>query len=84
MAPTVATIFLVWNIIVGSSDNVLKPLLMGAGTTVPTLVIFLGAIGGFISSGLVGLFVGAGVVVLGYELFLSWLHADEPEKPAEL
>ena len=83
-SPTVATIFLVWNIIVGSSDNVLKPLLMGAGTTVPTLVIFLGAIGGFITSGLVGLFVGAVVVVLGYELFLSWLHADEPEDSAEV
>jgi predicted PurR-regulated permease PerM len=83
-SPTVATIFLIWNIIVGSSDNVLKPLLMGAGTTVPTLVIFLGAIGGFIASGLVGLFVGAVVVVLGYEVFLSWLHADESEEPSEL
>jgi predicted PurR-regulated permease PerM len=83
-SPTVATIFLVWNIIVGSSDNVLKPWLMGAGTTVPTLVIFLGAIGGFIATGLVGLFVGAVVVVLGYELFLNWLRADEPEESPEI
>jgi predicted PurR-regulated permease PerM len=83
-SPTVATIFLIWNIIVGSSDNVLKPWLMGAGTTVPTLVIFLGAIGGFIATGLVGLFVGAVVVVLGYELFLNWLRADEPEELPEI
>ena len=48
---------ILWTIVllaVGLSDNVLKPLLMGQGSTVPMLVIFLGAIGGFIFSGLIG------------------------------
>ncbi len=82
-SPTIATIFLIWNLIVGMLDNVLKPLLMGQGSSVPTLVIFLGAIGGFLASGLVGLFVGAVIVVLGYELFQSWLHANDDEEPAD-
>jgi predicted PurR-regulated permease PerM len=70
---TIAALFLIWNLVVGLLDNFLKPLLMGKGASVPTLVIFLGAIGGFISMGLIGLFVGAVIVVLGYEMFLIWL-----------
>lgn len=69
----IAVLFLIWNLVVGLLDNILKPLLMGKGASVPTLVIFLGAIGGFISMGLIGLFVGAVIVVLGYEMFLNWL-----------
>ena len=71
----IAVLFLLWNLVVGLLDNILKPLLMGKGASVPTLVIFLGAIGGFISMGLIGLFVGAVIVVLGYEMFLTWLNA---------
>ena len=55
------------------SDNVLKPLLMGKGSTVPMLVIFLGAIGGFIFSGLIGLFTGAIVLSVGYNLIGHWI-----------
>jgi predicted PurR-regulated permease PerM len=40
-------------------------------------VIFIGAIGGFITSGIIGLFVGAVVLVLGYKLFLAWVY-DQP------
>lgn len=76
--PVAASIFLLWNIFVSLIDNILKPILMGQGASVPTLVIFLGAIGGFIAEGLVGLFVGAVIVVMGYELFLTWLNADAP------
>jgi predicted PurR-regulated permease PerM len=55
------------------SDNVLKPLLMGKGSTVPMLVIFLGAIGGFVFSGLIGLFTGAIVLSVGYNLMMNWI-----------
>ena len=58
---------------IGLSDNVLKPLLMGKGSTVPMLVIFLGAIGGFIFSGLIGLFTGAIVLSVGYNLMVHWI-----------
>ena len=60
-------------LVIGLSDNVLKPLLMGKGSTVPMLVIFLGAIGGFIFSGLLGLFTGAIVLSVGYNLMVHWI-----------
>ena len=70
---TNASIFLVWCVIVASVDNVLKPLLLGRGVAVPIAVVFLGAIGGFVAMGLIGLFVGAIVLSVGYKLFLAWL-----------
>ena len=69
-----AVLFMVWSLIVGLSDNFLKPILLGRGVEVPMVVIFLGAIGGFITSGIIGLFVGATILTLGYKLFLAWLH----------
>jgi predicted PurR-regulated permease PerM len=74
---TVGVIFLIWSIIVSSSDMVLKPLLLGRGVDVPMLVILIGAIGGMITSGIVGLFVGAIILALGYKLFGAWLNWGE-------
>ena len=71
-----AIVFAIWCIFVGLIDNVLKPLLMGRGVDVPMLVIFIGAIGGFISYGIFGLFAGAFVFALGYKLFLSWVNEN--------
>jgi len=70
---TKAVTFLIWCIVVGLMDNVLKPLLLGRGVTVPTAVIFVGAMGGFIAMGILGLFVGAIVLSVGYKLCLAWL-----------
>jgi predicted PurR-regulated permease PerM len=69
--------FLVWALFVGVIDNVLKPLLLGRGVRVPMLVIVVGAIGGMISSGIIGLFVGAVVLAVGYELFAEWVSVSE-------
>ncbi len=69
-----AVIFLVWCVFVGVIDNVFKSLLLGRGVAVPMAVIFLGAIGGFIAMGIVGLFVGAVVLSVGYKLFLAWIE----------
>lgn len=68
---------LIWTLLVGSLDNILKPILLGRGVEVPMAIIFVGAIGGFLSSGIIGLFVGAVVLVLGYKLFIAWLE-DQP------
>ncbi len=54
-------------------DNFLKPLVMGRGLPVPMLVIFIGVIGGTITHGLVGLFVGPIILALGYELGRTWV-----------
>jgi predicted PurR-regulated permease PerM len=72
-ATTKAVIFLIWCIIVGLMDNVLKPILLGRGVPVPIAVVFLGAIGGFVAMGIIGLFVGAIVLSVAYKLFLAWL-----------
>jgi predicted PurR-regulated permease PerM len=69
-----AVLFLLWSILLGVSDNVLKPLLMGRGSSSPMLIIFLGAIGGFLYSGIIGLFTGAVVLSLGYNIFMIWLR----------
>jgi predicted PurR-regulated permease PerM len=75
---TKAVIFLIWCAIVGLSDNVLKPVLLGRGVAVPIVVVFLGAIGGFVTLGIIGLFVGAIVLSVGYKLFLAWINAGAP------
>jgi len=59
---------------VGLIDNVLKPFLLGRGLDLPMAVVFIGAIGGMLFSGVIGLFVGAVVLALGYKLFISWLN----------
>jgi predicted PurR-regulated permease PerM len=75
---TVAIIFMIWSIFVSMSDAFLKPLLLGRGVEVPMLIILIGAIGGMIYSGIIGLFVGAVVLALGYELFKAWLKEGQP------
>ncbi len=72
---TVAILFTVWFIISGMSDAALKPLMIGHGLEVPMPVILLGVIGGVIAYGLVGLFVGAVLLAVGYVLFREWLDA---------
>lgn len=69
-----AVIFLVWCVIVGLMDNVLKPIFLGRGAAVPIAVVFLGVLGGFVAMGIVGLFVGAFVLSVGYKLFLAWIE----------
>jgi predicted PurR-regulated permease PerM len=71
-----AVAFLVWNIAVGLLNNVLKPILLAKGVDAPMAVIFVGAIGGMLTYGIIGLFVGAVVMVLGYTLFIAWLKQD--------
>ena len=76
---TPAVIFLVWSLIVSMSDAFLKPLLLGRGVDVPMLAILLGAIGGMIMSGIIGLFVGAVVLALSYKIFQALLVDDALE-----
>ena len=71
-----AVAFLVWNIAVGLMNNVLKPILLAKGVNAPMAVIFIGAIGGMLHYGIIGLFVGAVIMVLGYTLFIAWLKPD--------
>ncbi len=77
---TTAVIFLIWCIIVSGSDAILKPMLLSRGSNIPMLVILLGALGGMAMSGIVGLFVGAVVLSLTYQLFTVWLDSESKEE----
>ena len=62
-------------LLAGAADNVLKPLLLGRGVDAPMPVILLGALGGLAKAGLVGMFVGATVLAIGYQIFMGWVAA---------
>ncbi|RLA51785.1 MAG: AI-2E family transporter [Gammaproteobacteria bacterium] len=81
---TVAVIFMIWSVMVSFMDMVLKPIMLGRGVEAPMLVILLGAIGGMIMSGIIGLFVGAVVLAMGYKLFQAWLVIGEVDADAEI
>ena len=76
-------LFVGWAIVAGFSDNFLRPYLMSRGGDVPLAVIFIGAVGGLLAHGLIGLFVGPVVFALGFRLFQAWVQrphalADQP------
>ena len=66
-------IFTIYMLFVGASDNIMKPMLMGRGIDIPMLVILIGAIGGMILMGLIGLFIGSVIFALAYKLLELWL-----------
>ena len=83
-APVPATIFAVYMLFAAISDNVLKPILLGRGVELPAIIVLFGALGGMIAYGIVGLFLGAVILGLGYTIISDWLQvpadtvADEP------
>ena len=80
VADTLTVVLLaIWLAITLFSDNILKPLLLGRGAPAPMLVVFLGSIGGFITSGFLGLFLGAVILTIGYKLFKVWLESNHDE-----
>jgi predicted PurR-regulated permease PerM len=78
LAAIIDTIIL---LLTGMADNVLKPLMLGRGVDVPMPVILFGALGGMASGGILGMFVGATVLALGYEIFMSWVATTPDSDP---
>ena len=62
--------------VAGLADNVLKPLMLGRGVDAPMPVILLGALGGMAAAGILGMFVGATLLALGYQIFMGWVAAN--------
>lgn len=73
-------IFTIWFVAAGLADNVLKPLLLGRGVKSPMLVILIGAIGGMVTGGMTGLFLGAVLLAMGYEIFMGWINRGVPDE----
>ncbi len=70
-------VFSIYLLVAGLADNILKPLLLGRGVEVPMPVILLGALGGMVSGGIVGMFVGAALLAVGYQIFMDWVNTVE-------
>ncbi|GGP22315.1 AI-2E family transporter [Silvimonas iriomotensis] len=60
-------------LLAGAVDNVLKPLMLGRGVDAPMPVVLMGALGGMVSGGILGMFVGAVMLALGYQIFMDWV-----------
>ena len=73
---TAAVIFTIWTIVWSMADNVLKPMLMGRGIDIPMLVILLGAIGGMMFAGIIGLFIGAVFLAFSYKVFQEMINIE--------
>ena len=70
-----ATAYSVLLFVAGMADNVLKPLMLGRGVDAPMPVILIGALGGMATAGILGMFVGATLLALGYQIFMGWVDA---------
>jgi predicted PurR-regulated permease PerM len=72
-------IFTIYLLVAGLADNVLKPLLLGRGVEAPMPVILMGAMGGMVSGGIIGMFIGAVVLAVGYRIFMDWVGNAEKQ-----
>lgn len=72
--------FTIYFIVGGLSDNVLKPLLLGRGVDAPMPIVLIGALGGMMASGLIGLFLGATLLAVAYRIFMDWVDAPEGDQ----
>lgn len=80
-ASTIGNIsFTLFFVLSGLSDNVLKPILLGRGVDAPMPVILIGALGGMVTAGFIGLFLGAILLAIGYKVFMGWV--DNGQYPA--
>jgi len=80
---TPAIIFTIYAVIVSMSDSFLKPILLGKGLQTPMLVILIGALGGMMLQGILGLFIGPVVLALGYQLYNTWVSEGIVEEKIE-
>ena len=76
-------VFTIFFLVAALADNVLKPMLLGRGVDAPMPVILIGALGGMITAGFIGLFIGAVLLAVGYQVFMGWVDED-PHGEAEL
>jgi predicted PurR-regulated permease PerM len=77
------SVITVYLLIAGLADNILKPVLLGRGVNVPMPVILIGALGGMVGMGLIGLFLGSVVLAVGYQLLWAWVDHDKARTETE-
>jgi predicted PurR-regulated permease PerM len=73
-------VYSIYLVVAGMADNVLKPMLLGRGVDAPMPVILIGALGGMVSNGIIGMFIGAVLLAVGYQVFMEWVnYTDEDD-----
>lgn len=77
-ASTATIVFAIYLFVAGLVDNVLKPLLLGRGVNVPMPVVLIGALGGMVTGGVIGLFIGPVLLAVSYQLFWQWVNDQAP------
>jgi len=72
---------LLWGALaVGSADNIIKPYFISRGSDLPFILVFLGALGGVISFGFLGIFLGPTLLAVGYNIIRDWTRVDNTLK----
>ena len=75
---TWGTVLLVWSCVVGTMDNVIRPVLIRMGADLPMILILTGVIGGLIAFGMIGLFIGPVLLAVSWRLYDAWVHEVPP------
>jgi predicted PurR-regulated permease PerM len=78
-----AIVYSVLLFVSGMADNILKPLMLGRGVDAPMPVVLLGALGGMATAGILGMFVGATLLALGYQIFMRWVAVNPDTRLAQ-
>ncbi|NJD90404.1 MAG: AI-2E family transporter YdiK [Geobacter sp.] len=75
---------LVWTVFVCTIDNFVRPMLIKKGADLPLLLIFAGVLGGLVSFGIIGLFIGPVALAVTYTLLKEWVAAGEQVEQLEI
>jgi len=77
-------IWTIYLLVAGLADNVLKPVLLGRGVDAPMPIVLIGALGGMVTAGIVGLFIGAVLLAVGYQIFMDWVNEPAAADQAQV
>jgi len=76
----VAVLLALWFVgVVMTVDNLIRPLITSHGTSLPGIIAFLGTVGGFLTWGLIGVFLGPVLTSVIYEMLLTWMNSETTE-----
>lgn len=82
--PSWAIFMLVWGIIVSVMDNVMRPVLVGVGSSMPMTLVFLGVFGGLVAFGFLGMFIGPTLLAILFAVLQSWRARERAETAASV
>jgi len=69
-----------WGVLVISLvDNFLKPIIISRGSHLPFILVFLGVLGGVLTFGFIGVFLGPTLLAVGYQVLNEWMRRARPE-----